>query len=186
MRLTTQDQCFVNILSYRLFVDSYDFSLFRNVRQTLIWSLCPTSIFIGYMHFLRSLFCFVASNITVLRYDSSYRGSTTYARSTTAVSSYAVFQNLLKNIHLLDFQKKFTHLDEDFQKTFLPLLNTYLHHNCCVIGNMYVLIHYIVLHIKEKLQRGRVGEISLLSGVFPLPSLRYTINYTVKDECNVN
>ena len=31
----------------------------------------------------------------------------------------------------------------------------------------------------------RVGDISLLLGVFPLPSLRYTINYTVKDEDNV-
>ena len=40
--------------------------------------------------------------------------------------------------------------------------------------------------IEEKLQIGRVGDISLLSGVFPSPSLRYTINYTVKDEYNVN
>ena len=40
--------------------------------------------------------------------------------------------------------------------------------------------------IEEKLRIGRVGEISLLSGVFPSPSLRYTINYTVKDEYNVN
>ena len=64
------------------FVDSYDLSLFQNVRQTLIWSLCPKYILPysldtsscswiqTYLYFLRSLFCFVASNITALRYDS--------------------------------------------------------------------------------------------------------------------
>ena len=64
------------------FVDSYDLSLFQNVRQTLIWSLCPKYILPysldtsscswiqTYLYFLRSIFCFVASNITALRYDS--------------------------------------------------------------------------------------------------------------------
>ena len=59
-----------------------DLSLFQNVRQTLIWSLCPKYILPysldtsscswiqTYLYFLRSLFCFVASNITALRYDS--------------------------------------------------------------------------------------------------------------------
>ena len=45
------------------------------------------------------------------------------------------------------------------------------------------LFQYQQTEVKPRI--GRVGDISLLLGVFPLPSLRYTINFTVKDEDNV-
>ena len=48
---------------------------------------------------------------------------------------------------------------------------------------MRLLFQYQQIEVKPRIDR--VGDVSLLLGVFPLPSLKYTINFTVKDEDNV-